>query len=466
MHSLRNLLATVLLFSTSSLFFASALSATSSTSPSPKKLVIVGGGIGGLSTAFDAQHVLRQNVEVTVVADRPVFSFTPSNPWISVGMREPSDIQLPLDKVLAKHKINFVQAKATKLLPAQNKLTLDNGESLEYDYLVAATGPRLAFEKVPGLKEHGVSVCTTPHALKALEKFEALVENPGPIVVGAVEGASCFGPAYEYALLLQHMLKKRGGKKLVDACPMTFVTSEPYLGHLGLGGAGASEDILKELFQKSHIQYVCNARLDKVTKGGVMYTEFDQDGHKKATHTIASQLTMFIPQFAGFDVWKHCPDFTDPNGNVLINEHQQSPNYKNIFGVGICVHMDPYEVTPVATGLPKTGYMIESMGTAAVHNIQAMIQANDNDIELPSTPKLNGLCITDFGSDGAIFLTLPQVPPRRVDQTIHGPIANLAKVAFEKYFLHKIESGDTDPYYEKYMLKFIGVDRTEEHHAH
>ena len=259
------------------------------------------------------------------------------------------------------------------------------------------------------------------------------------------------------------MLKKRGGQKLLDACPFTFITSEPYLGHLGLAGAGESESILDQLFQDSKIEKVCNARVDKVKQDSVVYQQLDENGKVVKKETIPSKLTMFIPPFWGYDVWKDCRGLTDSHGCVLINEHQQSPRYKNIFGVGICVHMDPYEKTPVPTGLPKTGYMIESMGTAAIHNIKAMMDAESDDIDLPSTPTLNGLCITDFGSDGAIFLTLPQVPPRRVDQTIHGKIANLAKVAFEKYFLHKIESGDTDPYYEKYLLKFIGVDRTTEH---
>jgi sulfide:quinone oxidoreductase len=138
--------------------------------------------------------------------------------------------------------------------------------------------------------------------------------------------------------------------------------------------------------------------------------------------------------------------------------------------------------------------MIESQGTAAVKNIRIMIdhaekqhhhqelnvagRGDDDDSKSPSTlstsssddggtvalrnrPLLNGVCITDFGHDsgGAIFLTLPQYPPRRTDVTIEGKLATLAKIGFEKYFLHKIESGDTDPYYEKYMLHLIGVDR-------
>jgi sulfide:quinone oxidoreductase len=100
-------------------------------------------------------------------------------------------------------------------------------------------------------------------------------------------------------------------------------------------------------------------------------------------------------------------------------------------------------------------------GTAAVKNMKAMIEyhkehpnekINEESIPLPFKPTLNGLCITDFGNDGAIFLTIPQLPPRRADYTIYGRVATLAKLAFEKYFLMKIETGDTDPYYEKYML--------------
>lgn len=64
-----------------------------------------------------------------------------------------------------------------------------------------------------------------------------LLADPGPIVVGAAAGASCFGPAYEFAAILDTDLRRR---KLRDKVPMTFVTSEPYVGHMGLGGVGDS----------------------------------------------------------------------------------------------------------------------------------------------------------------------------------------------------------------------------------
>jgi sulfide:quinone oxidoreductase len=57
-------------------------------------------------------------------------------------------------------------------------------------------------------------------------------------VVGAVQGASCFGPAYEFAMIMDTDLRRR---KIRDKVPMTFVTAEPYIGHLGLGGVGDSK---------------------------------------------------------------------------------------------------------------------------------------------------------------------------------------------------------------------------------
>jgi hypothetical protein len=329
-----------------------------------------------------------------------------------------------------------------------------------------------------------LSVCTTPHASHTANEVDKLVTNPGPVVVGATQGSSCFGPAYEFALLLQSELKKRGGQSLVDQCPMTFVTPEPYVGHLGLNGAGSSREVLERLLKKNKIDYYTNCKINHVTSDEVSITTTidNEDERHKKTLSIPTKFTMLIPPFRGQNVWKNVPHLTTKNGMIVVNDFQQSPYYKNIFGVGVCVSIPPVEKTLVKTGAPKTGYMIESQGTAAVKNIRTMIdhydkiekkklQKKDDDqdqqddeeeeLQLRNRPLLNGVCITDFGhtAGGAIFLTLPQYPPRHTDITVEGKIATLAKIGFEKYFLHKIESGDTDPYYEKYMLHLIGVDR-------
>jgi sulfide:quinone oxidoreductase len=358
-----------------------------------------------------------------------------------------------------------------ELNPNRKELLLANGDRMGYDFLIIATGPRLAFEEIPGTGpgKNSVSVCTTPHASEAAEAIDVLLENPGPVVVGAVQGSSCFGPAYEFALLLHHELGKRGGVALQKKCPITFVTSEPYIGHLGLKGAGDSRKILEKLFTKKGIEWISNCKVQNVSKESVSveYLEDKGDGtYTKRLKTLPSKFNMLIPAFRGMDIWKSVPGLTDKNGMIHLNEYQQSVQYPDIFAVGVAVHLDTVDVTPIPTGAPKTGYMIESMGTAAVKNIRSILEYQKKHSgaeypELHEKASLHGLCITDFGNHGAIFLTLPQLPPRRTEITIDGKVATLAKIAFEKYFLHKIESGDTDPYYEKYLLRLIGVDRTE-----
>ena len=108
------------------------------------------------------------------------------------------------------------------------------------------------------------------------------------------------------------------------------------------------------------------------------------------------------------------------------------------------------------TGAPKTGFMIESMVTAVAHNIQAELAGRP----VTAEATWNAICLADMGDTGAAFVALPQIPPRNVTWAKVGKWVHLAKVAFEKYFLMKMKSGNTEPVYEKYVLKLLGIMRT------
>jgi len=330
----------------------------------PQKLLVVGGGIGGLSAAFDAKHNLRPEDEVTVVSDKELFQFTPSNPWVALRKRTAEEISLSLPKILPRHGVNFVCGAATHLDPKKQQLTLIDGQVLDYDYPIIATGPRLGFDEIPGARTSSSlqCICTTPKASLTADAVDKLQEDPGPIVVGATQGASCFGPAYEFVFSLHKELLKRGGDKLVEQCPMTFVTSEPYIGHLGLKGAGDSKNILKGLLTKKGIEYYTNSKIaevatDSVSIDTIESAESDPTGKSKHVK-LPTKLTMLIPPFRGLPVWKSVPHLTDPNGLILVDDYQQSPEYPTIFGVGACVSIPPVDNTIVPTGAPKTGVSI------------------------------------------------------------------------------------------------------------
>lgn len=419
-------------------------------------IVIMGAGIGGLPCAFEMKEALGNAHEITVIDEKEDFQFTPSNPWVAVGWRTKTEISVPLEKTLKNKKINFINSRVEKINAEANSLDLKNGDSVAYDYLVIATGPRLAFEEVPGSGPEGftTSICTTDHAVDAMAAYEKLVENPGSVIIGAMPFASCFGPAYEFAFILDCVLRK---KKMRNKVPMTFVTSEPYIGHLGLGGVGDSKGMLESDLRAHNIKFITNAKTTKVEAGKMFVDELDDNGVIKKQHEIPFVYSMMLPAFKGVDAVVAVEGLCNPRGFVLIDEFQRNPKFKNIYASGVCVAIPPVEPTPVPTGAPKTGYMIETMSTAIVHNI-----AHELNGEAPETcGTWNAICLADMGDTGAAFVAIPQIAPRNITWFKKGKWVHKVKVGFEKYFIRKMRKGLTEPLYEKLILKALGIDKLQ-----
>lgn len=421
-------------------------------------IVVLGGGLGGVIMAYEARAAARKEDTVTVISDKPTFDFTPSNPWVGVGWREPEQIKVELAKPLAKKNIDFIPVAAAKVRPESNTVELTDGRDVNYDYLIIATGPELAFDEIDGLGPHSgftQSICTTPHAKLAHDAFEAFVKNPGPIVVGAVQGASCFGPAYEYAFILDRELRKR---KIRDKVAMTFVTSEPYIGHLGLDGVGDTKTLLESQLRDHHIKWITNAKIKNVTTDKVHVEELDENGAHKRDHELESSYTMMLPAFRGIEAVRDVEGLVNPRGFILADKHQRNPTHKNIFSVGVCVAIPPIGPTPVPVGVPKTGFMIESMTAATAKNIAQRLRGKEPTHEAT----WNAMCLADFGDGGVAFVAMPQIPPRNLNWASEGKWVHFAKVAFEKYFLGKVKSGNTEPYYETTVLKLLGLEKLKD----
>ena len=420
-------------------------------------IVILGAGLGGMPMAYEMRELARRDDRVTVVANGPRFHFVPSNPWVAVDWRKRADIEIDTGAALKRKGIDFVPVGAKRVHPAENRVELDDGRSLAYDYLVIATGPKLAFDEVPGLGPaaaggHTQSICHVDHAEAAEQAWRGFVANPGPIVVGAVQGASCYGPAYEFAMIMDTDLRRR---KIRDKVPMTFVTAEPYVGHLGLGGVGDSKGLLEAAMRERHIKWICNAKTTRVEAGKMFVAEHNEDGTPRKEHELPFRYAMMLPAFKGVDAVFGIEGLTNPRGFITIDEFQRNAKFKNVYSVGVCVAIPPVEATPVPTGAPKTGYMIESMVTAAAHNIRDAIDGR------PLTHKAtwNAVCLADMGDTGIAFVALPQIPPRNVNWFSEGKWVHYAKIAFEKYFIRKMKRGTSEPYYEKAVMGMLGITK-------
>jgi sulfide:quinone oxidoreductase len=420
-------------------------------------IVILGAGIGGMPAAYELRGELGAQHRITVINAVDYFQFVPSNPWLALGWRKRGSITFPVASYLKRRNIDFIAQRVDRIDAAGNTLTLADGTSVPYDYLVITTGAKLAFDEVPGAGPAGGfshSICTVDHAEETWKAYQEFLRNPGPVIIGAMPMASCFGPAYEFAFILNTDLKRR---KIRNKVPITYVTSEPYIGHLGLGGVGDSKGMLESEFRNNDIKWITNAKTTRLEAGKMFVTELDRHGQTVQEHELPFKFTMMLPAFKGVDAVAAVEGLCNPRGFVLVDDYQRSRKYRNIYSAGVCIAIPPAEVTPVPTGAPKTGYMIETMVTAIVHNIAADIAGQ------PAVSKgtWNAICLADMGNTGAAFVALPQIPPRNVNWFRKSRWVHWVKIGFEKYFIYKMKRGTSEPIYEKFMLRALGIKRLD-----
>nr|WP_321361659.1 FAD/NAD(P)-binding oxidoreductase [uncultured Hyphomonas sp.] len=415
------------------------------------KIVVLGAGLGGVIAAYEIRKNVRRQDEVIAVNETDFYQFVPSNPWVLVGWRDREDIIVDLEKPMKKRRVELVVGAAEKVEPDNKRLRMTDGSYVDYDYLVIATGPELAFDEIEGLGPDGgftQSVCHIDHAEAGYKAFDEFCKDPGPVIVGAVQGASCYGPAYETAMIIETELRKR---KIRDQVPMTFVTSEPYIGHLGLDGVGDTKGLLESEMRERHIKWICNAKVQRVEADKMIVEEVNEDGSTKEIHELPMKYSMMLPPFRGVPAVRDIEGLVNPRGFVITDKHQRNPKYPEILGLGVCIAIPPVGKTPVPVGVPKTGFMIESMVTAIAENLGQILHGKEPTHEA----SWNAICIADFGDGGVAFVAQPQIPPRNVNWSVSGGWVHTAKVGFEKYFLGKIKAGRSETFYENAALNLL-----------
>jgi sulfide:quinone oxidoreductase len=244
-------------------------------------------------------------------------------------------------------------------------------------------------------------------------------------------------------------------RRIRDKVPMTFVTAEPYIGHLGLDGVGDTKSLLESRMRDRDIKWITNSRITKVEDGTMHVEEMAADGSVAMTHSLPFKFSMVLPAFKGVPAVFGIEGLTNPRGFILADKHQRNPTFRNIYSLGVCVAIPPTGPTAVPVGVPKTGFMIESMMAAIVENIADELQGQ----EPQSEATWNAICLADFGDGGVAFVAQPQIPPRNVNWSAEGKWVHRAKVLFERYFLYKVRHGRPEPIYERLALKAMGIGK-------
>ncbi len=416
------------------------------------KIVVLGAGISGHTASTWLKHKLGKKHEVVVVTPNAYYHWIPSNIWVGVGRMTVDQVRFRLDKRYQKAGIIYKQAKAVSIHPEGEEgsdrpfVTIEytgqdkvgETEKVDYDFLINATGPRLAFEKTPGIGpgKHTVSVCSYDHAAEAWEKLQEAIKKlekgeKQRFVIGTGHpGATCQGAAFEYILNIAYEVRKR---KLDHLADIVWLTNEYELGDFGMAGAYikrggyiTSTKIFTESFLKERdIRWIKRAGVQKVDEKKIYYETLEGE-YKDIDYDFA----MLIPAFTGpglkaFD--KSGEEITDklfkPNGFMVVDadytpkpfeewkasdwpETYQNPDYENIFAAGIAF-APPHPIskpmkspngTPIFPAPPRTGMPSGVIGKVIADNIIDWIKKGKPLMKhKASMAKMGAACIVSAG---------------------------------------------------------------------
>lgn len=325
-----------------------------------RRVVVVGSGVAGFSTALALRQALPPDDDVVVVSRSRELVFQPALVWVPLGLRRKEEISFAVDAILAERRIGFVHTPVVRIsVEARTLETLDAGPE-PWDALVLCSGARADHDAVPGLgplRGHSQCITTWEHAERARTAYERLLERPGPVVVGAVQGSSLFAPAYEVVLAAALDLRRRG---LHRQAPITFVTPEPFLGHLGVGGLPAARRFLEAQFADLGIDVVLGAHVERVESGVV---------HVSAPRprTLPFRWSLLLPPQRGADFLRGCP-LVDGHGFVRVDDALRARADASVWAAGMSVAVEARD-GGWELAFPRGGHPSEEMAARVAENV-------------------------------------------------------------------------------------------------
>ncbi len=250
-----------------------AAAANGSTAP---RVVVLGGGFGGLETAFYLRMLARERARITLVSDQRSFLFKPNSIYVPFGL-DPEKLRVPLTKPTVRKNIELIQARAHEIDPDARRVSVDDG-ALPYDFLVVATGAGMRPTEIPGLAEHAISTWTPVDMLKLRAGFEGLLEAAGRrerrrVLFVVPPNNKCAGPLYEIVLMLDTWLRRKGARDSIEIVWSTF--EQTYIQAFGprLHEVAAAE------FERRGIEGHPGWVVERVEPGSVTYAGGEQLGY-------------------------------------------------------------------------------------------------------------------------------------------------------------------------------------------
>lgn len=393
-------------------------------------VIVVGGGYAGLAAALELRSRLPGSETVTLVSIREDFIFYPSLIWVVQGERELSDISFPIRPVLEEAGVEFLATRLAAIDPEENTISLGNGQILPFDKLLIATGGEWQWDVVPGLAPkpygHTVSMLSPQAALDARAEWQALLADPGPVVIGLALNASLYGAAYEFALNLDVALRQAGVR---DQAAIYFITPEPYPGHFGLDGLGNSRHVIEKAFKNRDIVYFNEAQIDYIGENIVALAGLGR---------LQSKFTMIVPPYQGIKPVRDVPNLGDGQGRIPVDDYYRSLHYPGIFAAGVAIQIKGRGTTLLPCGVLIPGTVSAEMGRVAAMNLAA--DMGYGELKKRPTAALKSFYVFDSGAHG-LFMSLGSRSWLNLQLNVPGPWSHWAKIVAEKYQIWQLQSG-------------------------
>lgn len=315
------------------------------------KVLILGGGFGGVVAAERLAEQLGDEHQITLVSRSRQFVFYPALVRLAFGKCQPADVSFDLRHSLLNRKVNFIEAEVARIDPFDRIVTIAHGEvagQIGYDYLVFALGRRLATERIPGFYEHAHHLLNADKAIKfgkAIQRFKE-----GRAVFGQCPGARLPVPVYESAFALARQLEETGERENVRITVVSPGTLESELGDLG---AAAS---LRKAFATHQIELLQDVNITSLTEDSAITTR----------DAINFNLIMLVPPFCGSSAASHT-GITSDDGYINVAWTMRVIGHERLYAVGDCVNFEG----------PKMGHMAVRQAEVAAANLAAEIDGHE-----------------------------------------------------------------------------------------
>lgn len=329
-----------------------------------KRIIIVGSGFAGYTTAVQLAKATKSRYDISVIDKKPEFVFTPSLVWFPFGKKKIENSSFDTRPIYEKLGVTFIESIVYGF-DLEDQLIYTPDRDIEYDYLVIATGSTPKFASIKGLYPniHTWSVFSgSEHAQITKKAWKEYLKKPGPLVIGTSQWGGYSYVAYEFLFNALYQLHKAD---LLDKVPIHFITSEPFLGHFGIGGLGEDSDKAMELFKSFNIKVHLNAEIHEVKSTEVIL---------KGGTVLPSSFTMIIPPFNGIDAVKTTRKFGNENGLIRVTDQFYHPNHPNVFVAGGAISVIQKADSKVGIAMPCTHSFSEMTAKAIAQNITAEIE--------------------------------------------------------------------------------------------